>query len=448
MLYGFGCCLAVLAMVTGRAFALVAGGEAGLVIESGWSTADSEAVAVRQVADRVRAAVPQPGFLLVLTTSGYDMRKTAALLSSRFPSAKLFAMDSYQAVFSDQGYHKGKKGALALLGFQGGANSYGVAAGDLSGCSPGGKECYSEKRREIVVRAAALDTIRRAVKDAGRSASEQPALVILGAHFGTADYLAEAVTEFFGRGVRVVGGVSSAGNGAGGRVSAGSVTLPGGIAVALVYSSSTVGTFFHGGFMAQNQRGVVTEARGGRIYKIDGKPAFDVYNKWLDGRLGKRPSTGVLSVWEPAHLRPLARVVSMPDGSQRYVISVSMEAFPDGSLSQASFVRQGETIALLRGSADMLVARGGYVARKAMVDGRIKLKDVAGGFHVYCQGAAFVGLAGARGEGGLAEMAEGIRAEMGGSPFIGSFSLGEEGSVKGQGAFHGNYMSSMAVFRK
>jgi len=448
MLYGFGCCLAVLAMATGRAFAAVAGGEAGLVIESGWSTADSESVAVRQAADRVRAVVPRPGFLLVLTTSGYDMKKTASMLSARFPSAKLFVMDSYQAVFSDQGYHKGNKGALALLGFQGGGNSYGVAAGDLSPCAAGGTECYSEKRMEVFVREAAISTIRRAIKDAGRRDSEQPALVILGAHFGTADYLADAVTEFFGRGVRVVGGVSSAGNGAGGRVSANGVTLSSGMAVALVYSSATVGTFFHAGFMAQNRRGVITSARGGRIYEIDGKPAFDVYNKWLGGSLGSRPSGAASSIWGPAHLRPLARVINMPGSSPRYIISVSLEAFPDGSISQASLVREGESIALMRGSADILSARGGYVARKALVDGRIKRKDLAGGFHIYCQGAAFVGLAWSKGEAGLVEMTEGIKTETGGRPFIGAFSLGEEGSVKGQGAFHGNYMSSMAVFRQ
>ena len=39
-----------------------------------------------------------------------------------------------------------------------------------------------------------------------------------------------------------------------------------------------------------------------------------------------------------------------------------------------------------------------------------------------------------------------IHNVMGGKPFIGGFTAGEQGNIPGYGYFHGNLMSSMVVF--
>ena len=81
-----------------------------------------------------------------------------------------------------------------------------------------------------------------------------------------------------------------------------------------------------------------------------------------------------------------------------------------------------------------------------MVNGKIKMKEIVGGLHIYCAGAAkTLGL----GQGDDTDkMVDEIRKAMGGNSFIGGFVAGEQGNIPGYGFFHGNLMSSMVVFSK
>jgi len=79
-----------------------------------------------------------------------------------------------------------------------------------------------------------------------------------------------------------------------------------------------------------------------------------------------------------------------------------------------------------------------------MVDGKIKMKDIAGGLYIYCAGAAKTLGLGAGDE--TSKMVGEIRKAIGGKSFIGGFTAGEQGNIPGYGYFHGNLMSSMVVF--
>ncbi len=72
------------------------------------------------------------------------------------------------------------------------------------------------------------------------------------------------------------------------------------------------------------------------------------------------------------------------------------------------------------------------------------MKDIAGGLHIYCGGAAKT--LGLEADGETDKMVREIKKAMGGKPFIGGFTAGEQGNIPGYGYFHGNLMSSMVIF--
>jgi hypothetical protein len=98
----------------------------------------------------------------------------------------------------------------------------------------------------------------------------------------------------------------------------------------------------------------------------------------------------------------------------------------------------------VEGNKRALKRRAAVVAKDAMVNGKIKKKEITGGLHIYCAGAAKT--LGLGQDGDTDKMVDEIRKTMGNAPFIGGFTAGEQGNIPGYGFFHGNLMSSMVVF--
>ena len=69
---------------------------------------------------------------------------------------------------------------------------------------------------------------------------------------------------------------------------------------------------------------------------------------------------------------------------------------------------------------------------------------LAGAIHAYCRAAAFGQIGKYLEE--LQKIVFEMKKEMNGKPFIGGFTAGEQGNIKGYGCFHGNLSSSMVIF--
>jgi small ligand-binding sensory domain FIST len=82
--------------------------------------------------------------------------------------------------------------------------------------------------------------------------------------------------------------------------------------------------------------------------------------------------------------------------------------------------------------------------RQALVDGKVKYSELAGGVHYYCRGAAFSQFG--RNREKLQALVNETNKKMKEKPYVGTFTAGEQGNIPGYGIFMGNLTSSMAVF--
>jgi hypothetical protein len=100
----------------------------------------------------------------------------------------------------------------------------------------------------------------------------------------------------------------------------------------------------------------VTRSSGNVLFELDGKPALDLYERYLGEEAEGLPGTGLrypLKVWDPAS--PAHDIV-------RTVLSIDRNA---RSLIFAGDVPEGWTAQLMRGSFDHLIAGAGEAAAQA-----------------------------------------------------------------------------------
>jgi len=402
-----------------------------LQMAHGWSVNPSGGqVAVDEAIAMMQEGVTNPEFIVLYTTADYGEQEAARTLRSRFPEAKLFGMNVYKGVFSSDGLHIGERGSLAIMGFSGGDLAYGVGIRKV----PDGADVTSITK----------GVLEDAARDAGKTLGDVPSVVLLAPVKGAEDAAVAGVGAVMPAHVPLVGGTPCDDRFGQGTVIGTDTMCKGGVVVGLIYSQRKIGASFYSGFVGKRMSGEITSGDGRMLKGIDNRPAQEVYREWANGYFDDIDSSKESVVVMSSALCPLARAVRLPSGKMRYVPVRPWRFNPDGSLNMGGDIHSGETIYYVEATKRALRQRAGLVAREAMVTGRIKMNEVAGGLHIYCAGAAkTLGL----GDGDdTGKMVAEIRDTMDGKPFIGGFTAGEQGNIPGYGFFHGNLMSSMVVF--
>jgi hypothetical protein len=397
----------------------------------GWSTNPAGgATAAQEAIQMMQKRVKSPQFIVLYTTADYGVKEIAATLRSQFPNAKLFGISAYKGVFTSDGLHIGERGALAIMGFSGGDHSFGVG---VRAMPEGGNA-------SVLTKQALAD----AAKDAGKSQKDTPALILLGAAKGTEDAVVLAIRDFVAEDVPLVGGTQCDDGFSQGYVIGNDQIFRPGIIVATIYTEHKVGASFYSGFVGRRKSGVITSGNGRSLKQIDGRPAQEVYREWAGGAFDDIDSSKESKVVLSTAVCPLAKAHKMPNGEVRYVLLQPWRFDPNGELTVGCDIQVGETVYYVEGDKRALKKRAGAVVKDAMVQGRVKVKEVAGGLHIYCRGAA--NTLGFDKSNEVAAMVAEIQRSMKGKPFIGAFTAGEQGNIPGYGFLHGNLMSSAVVF--
>ncbi|MCA9502229.1 MAG: FIST C-terminal domain-containing protein [Myxococcales bacterium] len=127
------------------------------------------------------------------------------------------------------------------------------------------------------------------------------------------------------------------------------------VAIGLYGRSLEVGTGSLGGWDAFGPKRRVTRAKANVLYELDGKPALELYKRYLGEHAQGLPATGLLF--------PLSLVGA---GSERAVVRTILGVDErDGSMTFAGDVPEGSTVRLMKANFDRLIDGAAGAARCA-----------------------------------------------------------------------------------
>lgn len=378
---------------------------------------DTAQAAREAYATVVEALGGPPDWLFVQSTeahAGDDVRR--ALVELGAPVAH--GSSSSAAVMTDAGVHDR---GLALLGVHDPAGAYGVGSADL------GTDAQAAGERAV---SAAID-------DAGRP-GEVPMLVWMTASPGREEACIAGIEAVVGPDVPIVGG-SAADDAIAGRWYqwTRATTHSEAVVVSALYPSGRVASAFQSGYTPTTRSGKVTQAHDRAILEIDGRPAAEIYDRWTEGAIAAARGGG--NVLAESTLLPLGRRVGGIGEVASYRLAHPALVRPDGAIELFASFEVGDELVLMHGTHEALASRAERVATDALAFAGVDRQAVAGALVVFCAGCMLA----LRSQ--LDAIAAGLRAALGGAPFVGCFTFGEQGCFVGGENRHGNLMISVTA---
>jgi hypothetical protein len=292
-------------------------------------------------------------------------------------------------------------------------------------------------------RAGAAAATRAALAMAGRI-GEAPELIWLTVAPGSEEQVLAGIVDVIGPGPRIMGG-SSADDDASGRWRQYDLeSVHGdGVVVSVLFTSRPISLSYQNGYAPVGPSAVATAVDGRLLKSLDGWPAADVYAEWVQSSLGETlPSaaSGSVSILARSTLMPLGRRVGDINGVDSFALAHPAERHAEGSLTLFADIAVGEQLWLMSGSAATLVARAGRVAAQAAGNRLDRDAPVAGALVIFCGGCMLA----------ISDRMDSVASEvetaLGGKPFLGIFTFGEQGLFSNGRVEHANLMISCALF--
>jgi len=364
-----------------------------------------------------------PDLIFLYTTETFDTEAVNAHLGELAGTVPIHGGTSCQGVMTDEGMASEEGHGLALMGIADGEGAYGVGAADI-GDAP---------------REAASRAVQEALNNAGRP-GQVPQMLWLMAAPGVEEELIAGIQQLLGTKVPIMGG-SSADNAVAGnwKQFANGNVYENAVVIAAIFSSADVDYSFHSGYEPTAKRGKVTRAEGRLLYEIDGKPAAQVYNDWIGGELDEELEQGG-NILAKTTLYPLGRVVGTIEGTPYFQLSHPDGLAPQGGLTLFSTVEAGDELILMTGTVDSLISRAGRVGQAVQDSAVSDRKKIMGSLVIYCAGCMLTV------QERIDEVAREMGDVLGGQPYIGAFTFGEQGCFIGGENRHGNLMISVVTF--
>ncbi len=363
--------------------------------------------------------------IVVYASIEHDLDVVRQTLLELNSSVLIHGGSSCLGAMTQAGFHVSEGVGLSLMAFNDPSGDYGVGTAEIGDDA-------------VAAGAAAIENAIAAAERFG----EPPELVWITGVPGTEEAVQRGIQSVIGNQVPIAGG-SSADNSVAGnwlQFTNEGVTANN-IVVTAMYPSKKISFAFHSGYWATETRGVMTKATGRVLSEIDGRPAADVYNEWTEGLIEDRVRGG--NVLADSTLFPLSREVGEYAGVMNYQLIHPAGVDEDGAIHTFADVTQGDTIILMNGTESSLVTRAGRVALTAMNAGHLNPEDISGALVIYCAGCMLAI------QDKMPDVVQELRSTLGEeTPFLGTFTFGEQGCFVGGDNYHGNLMISVVVFGK
>lgn len=393
-------------------------------IASAWSTQSDEHEAATEaylsLFEQLEAA---PQLILAHSSCAYDNERLLGRLSELAPSIPLQGGTSCLGIITETGFHSEEEIGLGLLGILDPEGGYGVGVAELKGN----------------VNSSVSRALNQALIKAGRP-GELPAAVIVTQYPGKEEVVIDAIEGYFGSRVPIIGG-TSADNDMSGQWQqfANEAVYQEAVSIATLFPTGNVAYAFHSGYEPTGYRGRVTRAKGRILHEIDGRSAGLVYKEW----------TGALTddVWPhggslvpAASFSPIGRPVGQIGGISYHRLSYPVELLNDHSLQLFTNIEEDDEVVLMSGTPESLITRPGRVVNFALESAEFGEDEVQGALVLFCTGCMLSV------KDSLSEVVEGLRRSLGSAPFLGTFTLGEQGCFLGGENRHGNLMIAVLLF--
>ncbi|AUX41259.1 hypothetical protein SOCE26_026690 [Sorangium cellulosum] len=367
------------------------------------STAGAAGAAFAEAMSALRASLgATPDHIFLSYTEHYDVGELARATAELPPSVRVHGSSSCLSVMTAAGVHGMSGPGLAMLGIVDAEGAYGVAAERLGGAA----------------RAAGARAARRAVEDA-RRAGELPALLWLTSQTGAEEDVLLGIADVVGPNVPVFGG-SSAANSLDGKQSQleRGRACEGAVLLSALYPSGEIAYAFSSGYAPTEHRCRVTRAEGRRLPEIDGLPAAEVYNRWTGGLITAQLGGG--SILEQTALHPLGRPSGWIGKVPQFLLIHPSTVEADNSMTFSASINEGDELVLMTGSRESLIGRVRSVVEAARESAPPSFR-AQGALVIFCAGCMLA----VRDE--IDRVVEGVVASLGGAPFLGRFTFGEQG---------------------
>jgi len=391
------------------------------------ATSHSTASSSAQACDEAYKALCEqlgttPDILYPAWSVEYPAEALIGKLGELAPGVKLHGASTCLGGMTEQGFVSQQGRGLTLFGISDPDGSYGVGGGHIKDSA----------------RAAATEAILAALDDADRP-GELPSIVRLTATPGAEEEVIAGIEEILGEDVPIIGG-SAADNTVEGHwmLANGQHIGANEVVVSVLFPSVETGFAFHSGYSPTKTTGRVTRADGRTLYEIDGEPAAAAYNRWTGGAIDNALEGG--NVLASTTLYPLGRAVGEVGGVPYYRLSHPDGVTEDGALTLFSDIAVGDELVLMEGSVDSLVTRAGRVADAALSASDMTRDSISGALVVYCAGCMLTV------QSEMDRVVDSLNQSLGGNPFLGTFTFGEQGCFVGGENRHGNLMISVVVF--
>lgn len=420
-----------------------AGPAAGAEVGTGWSAKEDPGAAVRQalamaLQDKEQAV---PDFAAIFATSGADfpviLAETRKLLGDK---TKIFGGTSdSKGVMTNRGFipagkqvdaMTGKSTGLAVMAISSQDIVFGVGSADFS--------------RYAHPKDGAKAALREALESIGKTPKDSPQAILAFISRSFEEDALEGISEVVGHNVPLLSGSAGGPKFA---VLGNREVLAQGISLAVIYTKLPLGWVFEVGFeVSDPQRGVITQMEGAAVLQINWRPALDVYNEWLGGRLSKLQQEGAddAKIRNLMRLNPFYRCYTSPAGQNYYLFSVPWprnQTPGDKSFLTSTELKIGDEIHLSHGTWETLLNRVGNLPVKARVRGGMSPE----GRPLLGVGFICAGVMRAIPEAEREKIPVLINYANHDAPFISPFSCGEQGYFQGIGYKHGNLVTSFLV---
>lgn len=417
-------------------------GQKEVTVGYGWSVKANVKEAVQEA---VAAALKEfkagpPEYVILFSTVKYDSGELIKELRRLLPNTKVQGGTVMLGMYTKDGYHVGANGSLALLAISSPKIKIGVGGADVDKFS-----AVDKLSKEKAGKEAGKQAILAAIKDAGRE-GEKPKVIYMMGSFTNEQALMAGIEEVVGKDVPIVGGSAFDDEGIGKwKQFVNDDIYTNGVAVTAFYTDLTVAWAFEAGYEQTKYRGTITKAEGPIIYEIDGRPALEVYDEWSGG-LVSRVSAGsnketIIEIVQTA-LLPLAKVMTGTRGEIQYVpMHPYLWNFKDKSVRTGVNVEVGDVLTIMHGTWEANLNHVQTVPTKALEGFGLKKGEAYFAIDNYCLGKMLTIPEEERNKIPLL-----LNSALGGIPFIGGNTGGEQGFLEGVGNVHAGLDNSIIIF--